>query len=66
MPSPFTLSHGSVHWQGVRLSGTDCERLLDLFERERAVAPFNELYALHMQAGGIERVSTIINQTEAA
>lgn len=43
----------------VRLTNDQCERLLDIFDEAEAVRPFNELYAAHVAAGGLERVTSL-------
>lgn len=54
----FACINGQVVWLTefgpVNLSNMDCERILNIFWRERAYRLFNELHTAHVQAGGIE------------
>lgn len=58
----FTVSSGAVIWNGpapFALSETSVEALLDIFDREGAVQPFNELYDAYVRVGGIERCCSL-------
>lgn len=55
----FVAVAGAVYWGPVRLSPESCEGLLDIFDREGAAAPFNELYDAHLAVGGCPRVTSI-------
>lgn len=62
----FSFDGEAVTWAGrgrdIRLQDRECEMLLNVFERERDVELFNQLYDAHLLAGGIERCSYTIRK----
>jgi len=69
MTPTFFTDGASVHWnaggRAFRLTETEVELILDIFQRERAVEQFNALYALHLASGGIAVASSLIAKEAA-
>jgi hypothetical protein len=63
-PAPFSAEGTSVVWSAhghtFRLKDSEVETILDIFERERAVALFNTLHDALVASGGVERVSSLL------
>lgn len=65
-PATFIIEADSIIWlasRRVRLSPTSVEGLLTIFEAEGAAALHAELYALHVELGGIPRCSSFRSLT---
>lgn len=59
----FSHDGEAVVWHAggrrIRLTETEVEQILDIFDRERAPELFNTLHDALLAAGGIERVSSL-------